>query len=142
MSDHFLNLKKLYESAPSHAWCAASISVGFKTAELNLKIENHLFHGANAVHGSVLFKLLDDAAFFAVQSIEKEFFVLTTSFDVKFCRPANSGILIAKGELVLATSSHCFAEAKVFNDKGKLVAFGSGEFTRSKMLLADQKFYR
>lgn len=142
MSDHYQKLQQLYVSAPSHAWCAASISVDYTMAELQLKVENHLFHGADAVHGSILFKLLDDAAFFAVQSIEKEFFVLTTSFDIKFCRPATSGLLIAKGELVLATSSHCFAEAKVYNDKGKLVAFGSGEFTRSRMLLSDQEHYR
>lgn len=38
------------------------------------------FHAAGALHGSVLFKALDDAAIFAVYSVEPEVLVVTTSF--------------------------------------------------------------
>lgn len=35
-------------------------------AEVSIEVGRELFHASGAVHGSVYFKLLDDAAFFAV----------------------------------------------------------------------------
>jgi uncharacterized protein (TIGR00369 family) len=141
MNEHYSKLIRFYESAPSHQWCNANLKVDFKTTELMLQIDQHHFHGANAAHGSILFKLLDDACYFAAQSVEKEFFLLTTSFDVKFCRPVSSGTILAKGELLLAASTHLFAEAKIYDQRNKLVAFGSGEFARSKMRLSELEHF-
>ena len=141
MTEHFLKLIRLYESAPSHQWCNAKIKVEYQTSELQLNVDSHHFHGANAVHGSILFKLLDDASYFAAQSVERDHFLVTTSFEVKFCRPVSTGKVHAKGELVLATSNHLFAEAKVFNERNKLLAFGSGQFNRSKMNLNELHGY-
>ena len=48
---------------------------------------------------SPYFKLLDDAAFFAVHSIVTDVFVLTTSFNINLIRPVSSGVITAKGKV-------------------------------------------
>ena len=50
-------------------------------------MKEHLFHAAGAVHGSVYFKMLDDAAWFAVNSLLTDEFVVTASFTVYLTRP-------------------------------------------------------
>ncbi|MCO6491386.1 MAG: PaaI family thioesterase [Phaeodactylibacter sp.] len=55
-------------------------------AEIGMRISDKYFHALGAIHGSVYFKLLDDAAFFAVSSIVRDVFVLTTSFNINILR--------------------------------------------------------
>ncbi len=83
----------------------SSISISEGRAEVSVEIGDDYFHALNAVHGSVYFKLLDDAAFFAVNSIVTEFFVLTTSFNLNLIRPVSSGKLTASGQVRFNLSS-------------------------------------
>jgi Uncharacterized protein, possibly involved in aromatic compounds catabolism len=82
---HFRKLERMYLSAPlnNHLYNGITITISDQKAELTLKIEEKFFHAANAIHGSVYFKMLDDAAFFAVNSIVKDVFVYTVSFNVQ-----------------------------------------------------------
>jgi acyl-coenzyme A thioesterase PaaI-like protein len=78
--EHFKALKRMYAAAPINEIFQPTIEISEGTAiiEMDLHAKNH--HSAGAVHGAVYFKMLDDAAFFAVNSLEQEAFVLTTSF--------------------------------------------------------------
>jgi acyl-coenzyme A thioesterase PaaI-like protein len=49
--------------------------------------------------GSVYFKMLDDAAFFAVNSIVEDVFVYTVSLNVQLLRPVASGTHPFSGHL-------------------------------------------
>ena len=51
--------------------------------EIDLTISDKYFHALNAIHGTVYFKLLYDAAFFAANSVVKDVFVLTSSFNLE-----------------------------------------------------------
>ena len=68
---HFRKLERMYLSAPvnNQLYNGVTIAISDQRAELTLEIEEKFFHAANAIHGSVYFKMLDDAAFFAVNSI-------------------------------------------------------------------------
>ena len=49
--------------------------------------------------GQHTLSFLDDAAFFAAQCTEKDFFVLTTSFNINITKPVSKGKLTAIGHV-------------------------------------------
>ena len=105
-----------------------------------MSVRNDFFHAANAIHGSIYFKALDDAAYFAVNSAVQDYFVLTVSFNIYIYKPVSSGILRAEGRLVSGTSRHYVGESFLTVD-GQEVARGSGTFLKSKMKLSETPGY-
>ncbi len=97
---------------------------------------------ADAVHGSVYFKLLDDAAFFAVNSLIADYFALTASFTTYLLRPISEGIMKARGKVVFAGAKSYLAESTVSDSQGKEIARGSGNFVVSKIRLKSEMGYR
>ena len=81
-STHYRALEGMYATAPINRHLAATLRVARGEAEVTIRLAEDLFHAAGAIHGSVYFRALDDAAFFAVSSLEEEFFVVTTSFNI------------------------------------------------------------
>lgn len=61
----------MYLAAPINKIYPPKIWVSEASAEIQIDVKPEYFHGAGAVHGSVIFKLLDDAAFFATNSLEQ-----------------------------------------------------------------------
>jgi uncharacterized protein (TIGR00369 family) len=141
---HFRKLERMYLSAPvnNHLYNGITITISDQKAELILKIEEKFFHAANAIHGSVYFKMLDDAAFFAVNSIVKDVFVYTVSFNVQLLRPVSSGIIKSIGELKFKSSNLFIADSKLLDENNKLVGRGSGNFMKSKIELTQEIGYK
>jgi len=94
---HFKKLERMYLQANVNTMVFNSTSCNIKggEAEIGLTISEKYFHALGAAHGSVYFKLLDDACFFAVQSLVEDVFVLTTSFNINLIRPVNQGLINA-----------------------------------------------
>ncbi|OFY92703.1 MAG: thioesterase [Bacteroidetes bacterium RIFCSPLOWO2_12_FULL_31_6] len=141
-SEHYSKLENMYLVAPINKFYLPEINISEGKAAITTNVKEDFFHAANAVHGSVYFKMLDDAAFFAANSIVEDVFVLTVSFQTELLRPINTGKLIAKGELLKNMGDKFEARAKLFNEDGKLIATGSGVFVKSKMLLAEINSYK
>jgi len=110
-------------------------------ARMEASIAPEYFHAAGAAHGTVYFRLLDDAAFFAAGSLVDDVFVLTTSFAVGLTRPLDPEQVIAEGTWTSGTRRTLFAEARLSDDAGAEVARGSGVFLRSRILLASPPGY-
>ncbi len=142
MSKHHRKLENMYLTAPINELYQPTIKIIEGKCEIEITVKQQFFHAANALHGSVYFKMLDDAAFFAANSVIEDVFVLTGSFETKFLRPVSSGRLTAKGELLKNLGNKLEARAKLFDDKGVLVATGSGIFIKSKMVLSEIKSYK
>jgi uncharacterized protein (TIGR00369 family) len=104
-------------------------------------VKPEFFHAADAVHGSVYFKLLDDAAFFAVNSLIEDYFALTASFTTYLLRPISEGTMKATGKVVYAAARSFIAESLVVDGGGKEIARGSGNFVVSKIKLAADMGY-
>ena len=141
---HFRKLERMYLSAPvnNQIYNGITITISDQKAELTLKIEEKFFHAANAIHGSVYFKMLDDAAFFAVNSIVKDVFVYTVSFNVQLLRPVSSGIIKSIGELKFKSSNLFIADSTLLDENNKLVGRGSGNFMKSKIELTQEIGYK
>jgi acyl-coenzyme A thioesterase PaaI-like protein len=86
--------------------------------------------------------LLDDAAFFAVNSVVQDVFVYTVSFNVQLLRPVSDGIITSTGELKFKSKNLFIADSILVDDKNKLVGKGSGSFMRSKIELNPEIGYK
>ena len=139
--EHYRKLEKMYLSAPINAFYSPSIWVSDGEAQIEIAAKPEFFHAANAVHGSVYFKLLDDAAFFAVNSLIEDDFALTASFTTYLLRPVSDGTLKAAGKVVWSGGRSYIAEAVVMDEDGREIARGSGNFVASKIKLTADMGY-
>ena len=128
--NHYLALENMYLAAPINTIYKPRIDVSEGQSEIEIELNESYFHAAGAVHGSVYFKMLDDAAFFAANSLEREVFVLTTSFTIYLTRPVSSGSMRSIGKVVNSTKSQFIAESIGYNSEGKEIARGSGVFVK------------
>jgi uncharacterized protein (TIGR00369 family) len=134
-AEHYRKLERMYAAAPISQWYGATIAIAESQAEVRLATRPEFYHAAHAVHGSVYFRALDDAAFFAVNSRVPEVLVLTVSFTVHFARPVKSGDLRAIGRMLHGSGRLFLAEAELLDGAGQLLGRGSGVFTRSAIAL-------
>jgi uncharacterized protein (TIGR00369 family) len=141
-NEHHRRLERMYAAAPTNEYFRPEISVGDGVAEVRLTVRPDFFHAAGAIHGSVYFKLLDDATFFAASSLVPDVFVLTTSFTIYFLRPVTTGELRARGTVVSRSSRLLIGEGVITGDDGKEVARGTGTFMPSRTALDDRLGYR
>jgi len=107
-----------------------------------MPVREDFYHAARAIHGAVYFKALDDATFFAVQSLVADFFVVTSSFQLYFLRPVSQGYLLARGQVVSRSKRLYIAEGVLLDNRGKEVARGTGTFMPSSMQLGPELGYR
>jgi uncharacterized protein (TIGR00369 family) len=133
--EHFRRLERLYRSAPINQIYQPTIRVSEGRAVVAMIMGPQLHHAAHAVHGSVYFKALDDAAFFAANSTVTDVFVLTVTYNVVLMRPVTEGAVTASGHLVNASRNLLVAEAELRDEHDKLLARGSGTFMRSTIAL-------
>jgi uncharacterized protein (TIGR00369 family) len=139
---HHRRLERMYLSAPANEYFRPEIRIDEGRAEVRLVVRPDFFHAASAVHGSVYFKLLDDATFFAASSLVDQFFVLTASFNIYFLRPISAGTMTATGTIVSRSSRLLIGEGVVVEGDGREIARGSGTFMPSRVPLDERLGYR
>jgi uncharacterized protein (TIGR00369 family) len=139
--EHHRRLERMYALAPVNSYFAPSMHVSEGRAEVIIKVRPDFFHAAHAVHGVLYFKLLDDAAFFAVNSVVRDVFVLTVSFNIYMTRPVVAGELKAIGRVIHSSKRLFIAESELMNGEGQEIARGSGVFMRSTIALSPEVGY-
>ncbi len=139
---HYRNLERMYHGHPLNAYYEAKLNVSKGKAELVIPIKKSFWHAAQAVHGSVYFKALDDAAYFSANSVVWDVFLLTVSFIIYLMRPVSVGELRAVGRLVNSARTQFIAEATLYNSENQELARGSGLYVRSKIKLTEELGYR
>ena len=139
--EHHRKLERLYVAARCTEYYAPRIAIGEGVCEVVIPISEKFFHAAGATHGSVYFKAMDDAAFFAANSLVEEVLVLTATFTVSFLRPISQGEMTARGSVGHAASQLLFAESVVHDSEGRVIGRGSGTFVRSRIRLTPEMGY-
>ena len=94
------------------------------------------------MHGALYFLALDNAAFFAVNSLVEEVFVLTTSFTTYITRPVSEGVATACGKVVNRNRTQFIAESVLYDSNEREIARANGIFVRSKMPLSAEIGYQ
>ncbi len=139
--EHYRRLERTYAQAPVNQHIAPTLTVSEGRAELRFALKESFHHSAGGVHGAYYFKALDDAAFFAANSIELQHFVLTADFNLRLLRPLTFGEVLAEGRVVHEGKSIIIADAKLYDPQGNVAAVGRGSFARSKLSLMKSKGY-
>jgi uncharacterized protein (TIGR00369 family) len=140
--EHFRKLERMYLGAPVNRYYLPTIQIGHGSAEIAVQVRSDFFHAAHAVHGVAYFKVLDDAAFFAANSLVEDVFVLTVSLNVYLTRPISEGTITAKGRVVHSSRRLIIADAEAVDGEGRPLARGTGTFMRSKIALTPEIGYR
>nr|WP_106640403.1 PaaI family thioesterase [Allosphingosinicella vermicomposti] len=140
---HFRALETLYAAAPINGLFRSTLEIveeGF--ARIRFDIDEQVFHAAGAAHGTIYFKMLDDAAFYACNSLVSDRFLLTTAFNLLFTRPLRAGPVIAEGRWASGRRRVLVADARLIDSEGEEAARGTGTFMRSHIPLATLPGYR
>jgi uncharacterized protein (TIGR00369 family) len=140
-NNHYRRLENMYLSAPFNEIFKPELTIREGEAQVSFEAGPHLHHAGNAVHGANYFKAMDDAAFFAVNSLVEDVFVLTVTFNVQLLRPISEGRMVATGKVVNAGRTMWVADSTLVDDEGRLLGRGSGTFMRSKIALSEITSY-
>lgn len=140
---HYRALESLYRSAPVNRLFDSRIEIveaGF--VRIRFRVEEGLFHAAGAAHGTLYFKMMDDAAFYACNSLVTDRFLLTTAFNLLFTRPLRDGEVTAEGRWASGKRRVLVGEARLIDGEGEEAARGTGTFMRSHIPLTSLAGYR
>jgi uncharacterized protein (TIGR00369 family) len=139
---HYRALERLYVSAPINRKFASSLHIpGEGQSRLEFTVTPEDYHAAGAAHGTIYFKMLDDAAFYAANTLVTDRFLLTTSFNLHFSRPLRAGTVRAEGQWVSGRRRVFVAEARLVDEEGEEIGRGTGTFMRSRIALSSLPGY-
>ena len=139
---HFRALESLYRHAPINSLFESEIEIaeqGF--ARIRFTVDEAAFHAAGAAHGTLYFKMMDDAAFYACNSMVTDRFLLTTAFNLNFTRPLRAGPVIAEGRWASGKRRVFVGDARLIDSEGEEAARGTGTFMRSHIALTSLPGY-
>jgi uncharacterized protein (TIGR00369 family) len=140
---HLRALEALYNSAPINRLFESLIVLPEAgRSEIRFMVEAGSFHAAGAAHGTLYFKMLDDAAFYAANGLVSDRFLLTTAFNLHFTKPMRSGEARAEGRWISGKRRVFVAEARIVDAEGEECARGTGTFMRSHIALSGLDGYR
>lgn len=139
---HHRALESLYAAAPINRLFESRLAIVEPgVARIRFRVDQRHFHAAGAAHGTSYFKMLDDAAFYACNSLVTDRFLLTTQFSLLLTRPLGEGEVVAEGRWVSGQRRVFIAEARLIAADGEEVARGTGTFMRSRIALASLPGY-
>ena len=134
---HWRALEGLYASAPINRLFASALTIENEgSASIAFTIDESTYHAAGAAHGTIYFKMLDDAAFYAANTLVTDRFLLTTSFNLHFTRPVRKGNVRAEGRWISGRRRVLVAESRLVDADGEEIGRGTGTFMRSRIALS------
>ena len=140
---HLRALEALYASAPVNRLFASRLTLPEAgRSEICFPVASDTFHAAGAAHGTLYFKMLDDAAFYAANGLVSDRFLLTTAFNLHFTKPMRDGEARAEGRWISGRRRVFVAEARIVDAEGEECARGTGTFMRSHIALSGLDGYR
>jgi uncharacterized protein (TIGR00369 family) len=140
---HLRALERLYAAAPVNQLFESHLQLPEEgRSAIEFEVDERLFHAAGAAHGTVYFKMLDDAAFYAANGLVSDRFLLTTAFNLHFTKPMKAGRARAEGRWISGRRRVFVADARIVDSTGEECARGTGTFLRSHIALAGLDGYR
>jgi len=139
---HWRALEGLYASAPINRLFESRLEItGEGRSRIDFTVDARHFHAAGAAHGTIYFKMLDDAAFYAANTLITDRFLLTTSFNLHFSKPVREGPVFAEGRWISGRRRVLVAESRLVDSEGEEIGRGTGTFMRSRMALSGLEGY-
>ena len=123
-------LERLYQTVNTspypHHLGFRLVSVWHDGARVELPIQHHHLQPYGIVHGGVISTLIDTATFWAAYgTIPEDAGLVNVDLKLNYLEPAIRGMLIAEGTLIRPGRTISYAEARVTDERGALVAHGT-----------------
>ena len=140
---HFRSLESLYGHAPVNRLFESRLTILEEgVARIEFEVTEALHHAAAAAHGTLYFKMMDDVAFYACNSLVSDRFLLTTAFNLLFTKPLRAGPAVAEGRWASGRRRVLVGEARLIDSSGEEAGRGTGTFMRSRIPLSSLPGYR
>jgi uncharacterized protein (TIGR00369 family) len=140
---HYRALEALYASAPINRLFDSRLEIVAEGhARIRFTVAETVHHAAGAAHGTIYFKMLDDAAFYAANAMVTDRFLLTTAFNLHFTKPIRAGEVVAEGRWISGRRRVFIAESHLVDAEGDEIGRGTGTFMRSHIALSGLHGYR
>ena len=102
------------------------VSVGLDEARVELEVADNHLQPLGTVHGGILATLIDTATYWAAFLVlPEDAGLVNVDLKLNYLRPVNGGMLIAEGRCLRAGRTISYAEARVQDGDGRLVAHGT-----------------
>jgi len=142
MQKHYDGLEKMHLKSPINDLIKSKINISQGKAQVNFKNSIAMRDALGNIHNAYIFMGLEEAAFFAANSLIEDVLVSNKSFELIFSKPTKSVELIAKGKFEEKSMGNYIISAELYDQDEKLIAKAKGIFRRSKNLLEDIKNYQ
>ena len=130
---HLRALETLYDSAPVNGLFRSTLALPEAgRSEIRFNVSPEVYHAAGAAHGTLYFKMLDDAAFYAANGLVSDRFLLTTAFNLHFTKPMKDGEARAEGRWVSGKRRVFVAEASILAGSRSLIRCGGSRRGRTR----------
>ena len=140
---HYRALEALYAAAPINRLFDSRLEIVSEGhARIRFTVDERVHHAAGAAHGTLYFKMLDDAAFYAANALVTDRFLLTTAFNLHFTKPIRTGEVVAEGRWISGRRRVFIAESHLIDAEGDEIGRGTGTFMRSHFALSGLAGYR
>lgn len=125
--DYIEKLKRTIRNSPYPRHMAMALAdITFDTAEVTLDLAGFHLQPFGIVHGGVLATMIDTATFWsAFLRLPEDSGLVNVDLKLNYLLPVVGGQLIATGVCLRHGRSISYAEARVLDDKGQLVAHGT-----------------
>lgn len=138
---HFEKLERMYLSLKFNRLIKPAIHISAGKAQIVIPIQEQFCNSVGSIQSSICFKLLEDTALLAVNSIVDNDLVLTENFNLYLTHPIATGELIARGHYLNKLGNQYLAEAVVVDSENKEICRGSGVFVKGRMSLSSVEGY-
>ena len=125
---HFEDLERQYLAAACNEFFDAGVRISEGAAEVVIEVQPRFLDAAGAVHPSVCFTALADAALLAVNSLVRDARVVVAKFDIQLNGPLTGDVVIARSRFVGMSGQQHLAESILTNSEGHEVGTGNGAF--------------
>ncbi len=138
LAAHFERLEKMYLSDDRNERDDAGIRIQEGESEIVTPIHRQHFRSDGSLDNTICFKLLDDAASLAVNSVVQDVLVRAESFNVRYAHVTPTGELAARGRLLGLSEDQYLAESVVVDSEGREVCRAAGAFVKSDTALTNE----
>ena len=121
-----------YLDHPMHKDLRLNLTYKKGVAKLVLDVMPQNLNLVGILHGSFFFKLMDDACFFSIMTINNVLFVATSNFSVTYFRPVLKGKITATASVIESSDFKYFCQCIIVNEFDDKIASGSGTFIKPK----------
>jgi len=123
-------IKRMVNTSPYFSLLSMEIkALEIGHTRLEVILEKKHLHPFGMVHGGAFASLVDAAAYWALfAEVDEGQWMTTVEMKLNFLAPAQEGKLVAEGRRIKLGRTLGLGEARVEDEKGRLLAYGIGTF--------------